>query len=469
MAEGLLNYTRLDDPDEVICGTQGQPLSQGDEVRLVDADGRDRARRPTRRAADPRPLHAARLLPGPGAERARLHPGRLVPQRRRRPPPAGRQPGGRGPGQGHDQPGRGEDLGGGGGEPVYQLPQVAQVAAVAMPDPELGERVCVYAVLTPGAALTLDDVRAAHDESRGRPLQMARAAHRRTRTARHQGRQATRRRCATCSPGGAHHDRLRQPEHQTRLTELYRDFDADGMTPLWQTREGLMPFHPQPRAVPHLWRWADLLPLAARSADLVPVGRGGERRAISLGNPGLAGDPYTTPTLWAAIQYLAPRENAPEHRHTQSAFRFVLEGEGVWTVVDGDPVAMRRGDLLLTPGWAFHGHQNVSDAPMAWLDGLDIPLVADTDQGFFEFGPDKVRTTSTPDRSASERLWGQPGLTPVALAGPARPPRSSPTAGRTPTPPWRPSSSWKARATPACSSRATPPSGSPTRPPAGTR
>ena len=105
-------------------------------------------------------------------------------------------------------------------------------------------------------------------------------------------------------------------EHQARLKELYRDFEAAGMTPLWLTREGLMPFHPQPRAVPHLWRWADLLPLAARSADLVPVGRGGERRAISLGNPGLSGDPYTTPTLWAAIQYLAPREDAPEHRHT---------------------------------------------------------------------------------------------------------------------------------------------------------
>lgn len=41
MAEGLLNYTRLDDPDEVICGTQGRPLSSGDEVRIVDADGRD--------------------------------------------------------------------------------------------------------------------------------------------------------------------------------------------------------------------------------------------------------------------------------------------------------------------------------------------------------------------------------------------------------------------------------------------
>src|SRR5881392_981541 len=184
-------------------------------------------------------------------------------------------------------------------------------------------------------------------------------------------------------------------EHQTRLMELYRDFEAAGMTPLWLTREGLMPFHPQPRAVPHLWRWADLLPLAARSADLVPVGRGGERRAISLGNPGLTGDPYTTPTLWAAIQYLAPRENAPEHRHSQSAFRFVLEGVGVWTVVDGDPVAMRRGDLLLTAGWRWHEHHNTGAEAMVWLDGLDIPLVSSLDAGFFEPGSDELTDRST--------------------------------------------------------------------------
>lgn len=209
-------------------------------------------------------------------------------------------------------------------------------------------------------------------------------------------------------------------DHQAKLDELYRDFDAAGMTPLWTTREGLMPSQPRPRAVAHRWRWSQLYPLAARSADLVPIGRGGERRAISLGNPGLPGDPYTTPTLWAAIQYLAPHESAPEHRHSQSAFRFVLEGEGVWTVVNGDPVAMRRGDLLLTPGWHFHGHQNISDEPMAWLDGLDIPFVAENDQGFFEFGPDEVRTKQTPDRSFSERTWGHPGLLPVSLLG-ARP------------------------------------------------
>ncbi|MCW2584455.1 MAG: hypothetical protein JWQ53_3245 [Klenkia sp.] len=210
------------------------------------------------------------------------------------------------------------------------------------------------------------------------------------------------------------------PEHQADLAELYRDFDAAGMTPLWTCRGDLQPFHPQPRAVPHLWRWSTLYPLAARSGELVPVGRGGERRAISLGNPGLPGDPYTTPTLWAAIQYLNPHEDAPEHRHSQTAFRFVLEGEGVWTVVDDDPVAMRRGDLLLTPGWHFHGHQNLSDSPMAWLDGLDIPLVAQTDQGFFEFGREQVTAPGAPERSNSERLWGGPGLTPVAALG-ARP------------------------------------------------
>ena len=148
-----------------------------------------------------------------------------------------------------------------------------------------------------------------------------------------------------------------------------------------------------------------------------PVGRGGERRAIALANPGLGGAPYVTPTLWAAIQYLGPRETAPEHRHSQNAFRFVVEGEGVWTVVNGDPVAMRRGDFLLTPGWHFHGHHNETDQPMAWIDGLDIPFAHYTDTGFFEFGCDGVTDESTPHVSRSERLWAHPGLRPLVGTG----------------------------------------------------
>lgn len=197
-------------------------------------------------------------------------------------------------------------------------------------------------------------------------------------------------------------------------TQLYEDFTANGLVPLWTLCESLLTPVPKPQAVPHIWHWSDLYPLAQRAGELVPVGRGGERRAIAMSNPGLGGLPYATPTLWAAIQYLGPGEVAPAHRHSQNAFRFVLEGEGVWTVVDGDPVAMRRGDFLLTAGWQFHGHHNPTGEPMAWLDGLDVPFAAHVDAGFFEFGSDDVDDRSTPKRSRSERLWGYPALRPVS-------------------------------------------------------
>ncbi|MEY1661352.1 (2,3-dihydroxybenzoyl)adenylate synthase [Isoalcanivorax beigongshangi] len=39
MAEGLVNYTRLDDPDELVFRSQGRPISAADEVRVLSADG----------------------------------------------------------------------------------------------------------------------------------------------------------------------------------------------------------------------------------------------------------------------------------------------------------------------------------------------------------------------------------------------------------------------------------------------
>jgi gentisate 1,2-dioxygenase len=205
-------------------------------------------------------------------------------------------------------------------------------------------------------------------------------------------------------------------DETTALAQLYADFAAAHLAPLWTQLAGLMPQTPTPQAMPMLWRWGQLYPLAARSGELVPVGRGGERRAIALANPGLAGAPFATSTLWCAIQYLGPREEAPAHRHTQSAFRFVVDGDGVWTNVEGDPVAMRRGDLLLTPGMHFHEHHNTTDHPMAWIDGLDIPLIQRLDASFFEFGPDQLTTRQTPAASRAERLWGHPGLTPLGAA-----------------------------------------------------
>ena len=210
------------------------------------------------------------------------------------------------------------------------------------------------------------------------------------------------------------------------LEELYRGFEKEQLVPLWTEIGDLMPASPRSAAVPHLWRWEQLRVLAAQAGELVPVGRGGERRAIALANPGLGGRPFATPTLWAAIQYLMPGEDAPEHRHTQHAFRFVVEGAGVWTVVGGDPVAMRRGDFLPQAGWNWHAHTNATAEPMAWIDGLDIPFQYVIEAQFFQQGRDELSEAehATPERSRSERLWGHPGLLPVSAVNALRAPGS---------------------------------------------
>ena len=207
-----------------------------------------------------------------------------------------------------------------------------------------------------------------------------------------------------------------QPEVTPALEQLYRGFEQEMLVPLWTEIGDLMPPHPRSKATAHLWRWGNLRRLAAQAGQIVPVGRGGERRAIALANPSLGGRPYASPTLWAAIQYLMPGEDAPEHRHTQHAFRFVVEGEGVWTVVNGDSIRMSRGDFLPQGGWNWHAHHNGASEPMAWIDGLDIPFAYHNECAFFEFGRDKLseQERTTPEYSRSERLWAYPGLRPLA-------------------------------------------------------
>lgn len=170
---------------------------------------------------------------------------------------------------------------------------------------------------------------------------------------------------------------------------------------------------PQPSGRAHAWRWKELRSLAERAGDLVPIHRGGDRRALALVNPHLNGRPYATPTLWGAIQYLGPGELAPPHRHSPAALRFVLEGTGVWTLVEGDSVAMAPGDLVLTPSWTWHEHHNPGDTPMIWFDGLDLPVVESLDSVFYEAGGSEARRDN-PSRSLSEVRYGAgPGLLPL--------------------------------------------------------
>lgn len=196
------------------------------------------------------------------------------------------------------------------------------------------------------------------------------------------------------------------------LDKLYEDFAREDIQPLW-TQHGLLPATPNGLS-PHLWRGATLRRLAERAGDLVGIDRGGDRRVISLAHPGLNGQPFATHTLWGALQYLKPGELAPAHRHSPAALRFVTEGEGVWTLVNGDPLAMGPGDVILTPSYTWHEHHNPGDHPMIWFDGLDLPLIRNLDAVFFEPGPDTLSPYDAAAKSASEQRYGTSGLTPLS-------------------------------------------------------
>jgi gentisate 1,2-dioxygenase len=206
-----------------------------------------------------------------------------------------------------------------------------------------------------------------------------------------------------------------RPDDEIRRAALYASMGKANIQALWTQAADLMPERPAPRAEPWLWRWETVLALAAEAGESVPVGRGGERRALALANPGLDGLPFTTPTLWGAMQYLNARESAPAHRHSPAAIRFVLQGQGVWTTVNGEPCPMSRGDLVLTPSMTWHEHHSGADQPMVWFDGLDLPLVSYLDACFFEpSGPEYLDASGAPATSRSAALYGHPGLLPAA-------------------------------------------------------
>ncbi len=199
---------------------------------------------------------------------------------------------------------------------------------------------------------------------------------------------------------------------KNEVDEFYDLVSEADLQPLW-VQMGIMPKEPPLAAIPFAWKWKTLKELAERSGELIPIDRGGDRRVLSLSNPGLAGQPFATPTLWGAVQYLGPGEVAPAHRHTAAALRFVIEGSGVWTLVNGDPVPMAPGDLVLTPCWSWHEHHNPGDTPMIWFDALDLPLARSLDAIFFENGPDRMVNRAVDPASRSELTFGNgAGLVP---------------------------------------------------------
>lgn len=197
----------------------------------------------------------------------------------------------------------------------------------------------------------------------------------------------------------------------TELQSFYRQVEEFNMRPLW-LHTGLGS-EPAPRIKPMIWRWDDIRGCMLRAGELMPVGSAdAERRVLTLQNPSVPGGRGSTQTLQAAVQMINGGEAAPSHRHSIAAIRFIIEGSGARTIVDGEPLVMEPGDFLLTPNWTWHGHLKETDGSMFWLDVLDAPLVGGQNWTFYEEYPGGGLQPADKSLDDSLRRLGMPGLRP---------------------------------------------------------
>jgi gentisate 1,2-dioxygenase len=163
------------------------------------------------------------------------------------------------------------------------------------------------------------------------------------------------------------------PKEIEELNDLLRGRWVSG---LWNLDHAERPSAPKTRVQAHLWKWHDVYDSLAQAKEKITVARGSvERRVIRLVNPGLPETQMTSHTILLSFQLIQPGEIAPAHRHTMSAFRFILRGHGAYTNVDGQKMIMEDGDLILTPQGSWHEHAHEGDENMIWIDGLDVPFI----------------------------------------------------------------------------------------------
>jgi gentisate 1,2-dioxygenase len=172
---------------------------------------------------------------------------------------------------------------------------------------------------------------------------------------------------------------LKTPEREA----FYRKIEGESLSALWNVMGDIITPEPKSPCRPHLWKFDTIRDYMTEAGKLITA-KEAERRVLILENPGLRGQSKVTTSLFAGIQMVVPGDVAPAHRHSQSALRFVLEGKGAHTAVDGERTAMEPGDFVITPSMTWHDHSNETNEPMFWLDGLDIPIVQFFDASFAE-------------------------------------------------------------------------------------
>jgi len=197
--------------------------------------------------------------------------------------------------------------------------------------------------------------------------------------------------------------------------QLYDDMSPLHLTPLWEVLHALVPPQPISPCIPTLWKYEHVRPFLMRAGDAITAEEA-VRRVLVLENPALRGQSSITQSLYAGLQLILPGEVAPSHRHVQSALRFIVEGSGAYTAVDGERATMQPGDFIITPSWTFHDHGSEASGPVVWLDGLDIPMVRFLDAGFAENDTRKSQTVARAEGTSLAR-YGH-NMAPVRHAAP---------------------------------------------------
>lgn len=200
-------------------------------------------------------------------------------------------------------------------------------------------------------------------------------------------------------------------EDTAELVAYYRELDQLQTGALWTVANKIEPWEPKSSSVPVLWRYRDLREHVLRSIALVTPEKAG-RRVIYLNNPGRTDVSAAVGWLYSGLQVMNPGERASAHAHSSSALRFIMEGQGAYTIVDGHKMTLGRNDFVLTPNGTWHEHGVEADGlPCIWQDGLDIPLVNAMEAGFYAVHPDLQQAVGYPvDDLVS--LWGAAGLRP---------------------------------------------------------
>src|SRR6202050_492316 len=188
------------------------------------------------------------------------------------------------------------------------------------------------------------------------------------------------------------------PKHNIEAVRqaYYERIAKHDMVPLWKRMSSVVTDEPVSRCAPVIWHFDDVKSLVMESGSLISAEEA-KRRVLILENPALQGESRATNTLFAGIQMIMPGEVAPAHRHVSSAIRFVLDGEGAYTAVEGEKSFMSRGDFVITANWAPHDHGNTSDRPMLWLDVLDFPAVNFYEASFADHADEATQATTRED------------------------------------------------------------------------